>query len=418
MTKIFCGLDFGTSNSTVSVVEDHRPWLIPLEGNHLTIPSALFFSFEEDKTYFGRHAIADYVEGAEGRLMRALKSVLGTPLMEETTQVKNRSLSFLEILGTFIGHLKNKTEANIGAPLTQAVFGRPVHFVDGNPTADAKAQNQLETVARAQGFKTIDFQFEPISAALTYEQQVTEEKLALIVDIGGGTSDFSIVRVSPERAKAADRKNDILANAGVHLGGTDFDKQLSMAKVMPQLGYQTPNINGKQVLPASYYFDLATWQRINNLYKKNMAPELRRLHQSAKYPHLIERLIALVEDRQGHTLAGKVEDVKMGLTHTDTSHINLGFLKPPLDIDITKQEFEAAINEATHRIAATAQQTLTMASLTPQSIQAVFLTGGSTQIPLIKQTILSLFPSADIIQGDMFGSVGLGLALDAKRKFS
>ena len=199
----YCGLDFGTSNSTLGMVDGAgHPRLVGLESGQYTIPSVLFFGFEDDSLYFGREAVAEYVTGADGRLMRSLKSVLGTSLIGDTTRVKARRYGFLEILGIFIAELKRRAEAELGGPVDTVVCGRPVHFVDDDPVADAAAQDQLEGAVRAQGFRHVDFQFEPIAAALDYERQVTLERLALIVDLGGGTSDFSVVRVSPERAKA------------------------------------------------------------------------------------------------------------------------------------------------------------------------------------------------------------------------
>ena len=158
---------------------------------------------------------------------------------------------------------------------------------------------------RARGFSDIAFQFEPIAAALDYERSVAREELALIVDMGGGTSDFSVVRVSPERARAADRSGDILANRGIHIGGTDFDRLLSIGHVMPELGYLTPTKDGKRNLPAGYFVDLATWQRINLLYTPKARIDLRQLRQEAARPDLVERLIAIVDQRWGHSLAGR-----------------------------------------------------------------------------------------------------------------
>ena len=307
MRPISGGIDFGTSNSTVGIMAGERPRLVPLEGTHVTLPSAVFFNFEDDRTYFGRRAIEDYAAHTEGRLLRALKSVLGTSLIREKTRVKARSMAFADILGSFLGHLKTRLDEAAGQPVTRAVLGRPVHFVDDDEVADRQAESELEAVARAQGFDEIAFQFEPIAAALDYEQSVRREELALIVDIGGGTSDFSIVRVSPERAMAADRKADILANAGVHIGGTDFDRLLSVAKVMPELGYMSATKDGKRNLPVSYFFDLATWQRINLLYSNKAMTDLRQIRYEAARPDLVGRMIDIVAHRQGHALAGKVE---------------------------------------------------------------------------------------------------------------
>ncbi len=170
------------------------------------------------------------------------------------------------------------------ARVDSVVCGRPVHFVDDDPVADAAAQKQLEGAVRAQGFKHVEFQFEPIAAALDYERQVTGERLALIVDLGGGTSDFSVVRVSPERARAKDRSGDILSTAGVHIGGTDFDRLLSMSKVMPELGLGTRTLDGKRHLPVAPYYDLSTWHRINRLYTAQALRELRSTEREAQAP--------------------------------------------------------------------------------------------------------------------------------------
>jgi len=417
MRPVSGGIDFGTSNSTVGIVENGKPRLVALEGRNVTLPSAVFFNFEDGHIYYGRRAIDDYTQHVEGRLMRALKSVLGTSLIREKTRIKARSITFSEILGGFVGHLKHRLEEARGSEVDHVVLGRPVHFVDEDEAADAEAQNELEKVARGQGFRHIAFQFEPIAAALDYEQGVDREELALIADIGGGTSDFSIVRVSPERAKAADRKQDILANAGVHVGGTDFDRLLSVARVMPELGYMTPTKDGKRNLPISYFFDLATWQRINLLYSNKAMSDLRQIRYEAAQPHLVERMIDIVEHRQGHALAGKVEAAKIALTGEGAATIDLALTDERLEVPVTAAELDAAIGTAVRRIGDTVTQTIRDAGLKPRQIDTVFLTGGSTAVTAVRQQILSALPAARVVDGDMFGSVGLGLALDAERKF-
>lgn len=417
MRPAFGGIDFGTSNSTVGVIENGRPRLVALEGDSVTLPSAIFFNFEDNQTALGRRAIGEYTDGAEGRLMRALKSVLGSSLVHEKTRIKARSIAFTDIIGMFVGHLKDRLETHVGEPVDNVVLGRPVQFVDDNPEADAAAQSELEKAARAQGFKHIDFQFEPIAAALDYERTVSKEELALIVDMGGGTSDFSIVRVSPERAASGDRKADILANRGVHIGGTDFDRLLSIAHVMPELGYLTPTKDGKRNLPAGYFVDLATWQRINLLYTPKAKLDLRQIRFEAQRPDLIDRLIEVVDQRFGHALATKVEKAKIELTDADQATIEVALPGARFDASLTRQGLEDTIRGAVERVTATVADTLAEAQVAAKDITAVFLTGGSTAIPLARQSILALVPGAKIVQGDAFGSVGLGLALDAQRKF-
>ncbi|MDF2982494.1 MAG: YegD, partial [Devosia sp.] len=157
MARTHCGMDFGTSNSTLAAAGGNMaPRLLPLEDGKPTIPSAIFFSFEEDRTFFGRQAVSEYVTGADGRLMRSIKSVLGTSLFNDTTRVKRDALKFSEILGRFIAELKRRSEASLGHEIEDIVCGRPVRFVDDDDKADAEAQRQLEGAVRAQGFRHIE----------------------------------------------------------------------------------------------------------------------------------------------------------------------------------------------------------------------------------------------------------------------
>ncbi|AZO56536.1 MAG: Hsp70 family protein [Mesorhizobium sp.] len=417
MHQAFGGIDFGTSNSTVGVIRNGRARLVPLEGEQPTLPSAVFFNFEDGHTYFGRRAIGDYTDSIEGRLMRSLKSVLGSSLAHEKTRIKARQIGFIDIIGLFIGHLKTRLEEDAGSVVESVVLGRPVQFVDDDAQADAKAQGELEKAARAQGFKHIAFQFEPIAAALDYEQKVRREELALIIDMGGGTSDFSIVRVSPERSRSTDRKDDILASRGIHIGGTDFDRLLSIAHVMPQLGYLSATKDGKRNLPASYFIDLATWQRINLVYTAKAMTHLRQIRYEAVRADLVDRFIHIVEHRYGHALAALVERAKIELTDNSSAEVAVRLPDAAFAAGITRDGLEATIARDIERVTETVAQTIRDAQVKPSDITAVFLTGGSTAIPLARREILSLVPQASVMEGDMFGSVGLGLALDAQRKF-
>lgn len=418
MQSAFGGIDFGTSNSTVGVIRNGQARLVALEGEQPTLPSAVFFNFEDGYTYFGRRAISDYTDSIEGRLMRSLKSVLGSSLANEKTRIKARQIGFIDIVGLFIDHLKKRLEEDAGGPVENVVLGRPVQFVDDDAAADAKAQGELEKAARAQGFRHIAFQFEPIAAALDYEQKVAREELALIVDMGGGTSDFSIVRVSPERARSTDRKADILANRGIHIGGTDFDRLLSIAHVMPELGYLTRTKDQKRNLPAAYFIDLATWQRINLVYTARAMSDLRQIRYEAERADLVDRFIHVVEHRYGHAMAGLVERAKIALTDQSSAEVKVSLPGARFAAEITRAGLEETIAGDIERVAATVEQTIADAGIAASAITAVFLTGGSTAIPLAKRRILSLAPQASVIEGDMFGSVGLGLALDAQRKYA
>jgi hypothetical chaperone protein len=413
-----CGLDFGTSNSTLAAIgPGGAPFMLPLEAAQKTVPSALFFDFSADEVLIGRAAQAAYMTGADGRLMRALKSILGSSLADEKIRIKSRLLPFVDIIGLFIAELKRRGEAAAGAPLARVVAGRPVHFVDDDTAADQLAQRQLEVAIRAQGFQEIAFQFEPIAAALDYEQQIAGEELGLVIDLGGGTSDFSIVRVSPDRARAADRHGDILATAGVHIGGTDFDRLLSLARVMPRLGYRTETADGKRPLPSGPYYDLATWHRINQLYTPQMLAELRSTAREAADPARAADMLSIVAHREGHRLAAAVEAAKIDLTDAETASVSFSGEEVSLSVTIGRAQLARALERSIDRIAATIEETLRGAGLAAGRVDTLILTGGSTRIPAIMARLHMLFPEARFVETDAFGSVGLGLALDAKRKF-
>jgi hypothetical chaperone protein len=292
-----------------------------------------------------------------------------------------------------------------------------VRFVDDDDAADAEAQRQLESAVRAQGYRHVEFQFEPIAAALDYEQQVTREELGLVADIGGGTSDFTVIRVSPERARAKDRKADILATAGVHIGGTDFDRLLSLKKVMPLMGYGTETADGKRPLPSAPYYDLATWHRINRLYNAKVMAELRSTQQEARFPDLVAMLVALVEDRQGHRLAGRVEETKIALSEAAQAQFRFVTRDVRLETPIALEELDAALATANESIAKAIGRTLVAAGIGGERIDTLILTGGSTRVPAVARMLRGLFPRARAVETDAFGSVGLGLSIDAARRF-
>lgn len=411
-----CGLDFGTSNSTFGITMEGHSRLLPLEEGKTTLPSVVFFNADENHTCFGRQALAEYLEGYEGRLMRALKSILGTSLIDGRTEVHGHALPFRQLLTDFIGELKTRGEHAAKQSFDQAVFGRPVHFVDDDAVADKMAQNTLAEIAHAVGFKHVEFQFEPIAAAFNYEATVPSEELVLVVDIGGGTSDFSLVRLSPERASKVDRRSDILANAGVHIGGTDFDRALNLASVMPLLGFKSLLTNGAEV-PSGLYFNLATWHTINSVYARGVLPSLQDIFRNAQEKNKIERLIRLINLRAGHWLALQVEEAKIALSSMTETQLNLDHLAQDLYPIITRDTFAQAIDPLVQKVEFTLDDLMRQANIRSTEVDTVFFTGGACGVPLLRARLAAHMPQAQHVEGDLFGSIGMGLALDAKRKF-
>ncbi|CAO3353021.1 Hsp70 family protein [Azospirillum palustre] len=412
-----CGLDFGTSNTTLGVQDADGFRLLALDGARTTLPTAVFFDFEHDRTTIGQAAIDGYVSGVEGRLMRSIKSMLGTDLIDADTALRKGRISFRAVIGTFLDLVKKRAEDALGGELGDVVVGRPVHFVDGDPAGDAAAEEALGRIAQAAGFRNVSFQFEPIAAALDYEQQVAGEELALIADIGGGTSDFSVVRIGPERRGKADRAGDILANDGIRVGGTDFDRDLSLATAMPELGLGSAMKRAGLLAPKSIYFDLATWSKINFLYTAKAMAELERLQRDSAEPEKIGRLIGVVEHRQGHALAMAVERTKIALSDHEATQLALDWGDGELALAVDRQALNRATGSLAARIGTRIRDCLADAGVTADRIDAVFLTGGSTLLPQVRAAILAEAPGARVVEGNIFGSVGLGLTVEALRRY-
>ncbi|MBN8506282.1 MAG: Hsp70 family protein, partial [Burkholderiales bacterium] len=246
--------------------------LLPLEGAELTMPTAVFYFAEgpHDRDgpprAFGRAALQAYVSGQDGRLMRSMKSLLGSELMQRATDVGGgRQAAYADVLAGYLKRLKRQAEAQLGGPLRRVVLGRPVYFVDDDPERDSQAEAQLRACAQAVGFEEIAFQFEPIAAAFDHEQHLQAEQLVLVADLGGGTCDFSLVRVGPALAAKADRRDDVLAHHGIHIAGTDFDRHIELAGILGEFGFRSTTDSGRE-MPSGLFFDLATWHLINTCY--------------------------------------------------------------------------------------------------------------------------------------------------------
>lgn len=413
----YTAIDFGTSNSAVCIGNGAQRALAPLEQGRDTMPTAVFFNAEERSIVFGRQAIGEYQAGFGGRLMRSLKSLLGSDLLTETTLINGKAVAYREIIGHFLGQLKTVAEAHHGAAIERVVLGRPVHFVDDNLERDRLAESTLAEIARDVGFSDVHFQYEPIAAALDYESALNKEVLVLVVDIGGGTSDFSLIRLSPERARQLDRSADVLANSGIHIAGTDFDQQLSLAAVMPCLGLGTVSDSGKPV-PAHTYFELATWHRINFLYSPRALSEAQTLRPFFSDPTLHGRLLRVLRDREGHRIAGLVEDAKVAVADSGSTAIDLAFIEAGLTAAVDHVLLDQAIRAAVGRIAETAVATVRDAGVEPGQVGAVYFTGGSTGIRALREQIAAAFPGSEMVMGDKFSSVARGLGVYAEKLFA
>lgn len=420
MTQYVAGIDFGTTNSSAAISDGKVVQMVDVENGKDTIPTTLFFPEKSNQVYYGRDAQERYTSGdVSGRFMRSMKRVLGTSLMKGGTVINGKSMRFDAIVGYFVKYLKQKIDKAAGQDVENVVMGRPVHFRDNDPEGDKRAEQELEKIALAAGFKQVAFQYEPIAAAFAHEQDITSDKLAFVVDIGGGTSDFTVIKLSPDRKFNFDRTSDVLANTGIRIGGNDFDKALSMRSFMPCFGLGTKykSYDKNISLPTAPFISLSTWSSVNDVYNYKTLNMVKGYVVWGLEPEKTKRLYEIIENRLGHQNLDYVENTKIALSSVKEYDIKLDFLSDTPTIHTDRVLFEKAIEQDVQRIETSVQECLKNAKVKNTDIELVILTGGSTEIPYISRIMQSYFPNAKLSSGNKMASVGLGLAYDAMRRF-
>ncbi|MCA2013990.1 Hsp70 family protein [Cereibacter sphaeroides] len=402
-------IDFGTSNSAAAVLDGDRIRRIPIEAGSDTLPTAVFFPADRGAMRIGAAASEALIAGKEGRYMRALKSVLGLPLFHESRLIAGKRRTLADIVTSFLRLLRERAEAETGQRFTRALSGRPVHFHSDHPERDAKAEADLRACYLAAGFESVDFLPEPEAAALASHGLGGAEGTGIIVDIGGGTSDFSVYR-------SRQGKPQILASHGIRLGGTDFDHAVSMSHAMPLLGLgsELRRTMGEGLLPVprAPYVELSTWATIPFLY----SPETRRLAadmtRMAVEPDRLQRFQEVIEEELGHVLAFAVERGKIEANHPDgAGRISLAEVEPGLSAPIDATSLNTALAQYRADLHAAARQTLDAAGIEPGAVDDVILVGGSSLMRMVEEEMRALCPGAQIRKAEAFTAVVDGLAL-------
>ncbi|MDD2846680.1 MAG: heat-shock protein, partial [Rhodoferax sp.] len=232
----------------------------------------------------------------------------------------------------------------------------------------------------------------------------------LVVDIGGGTSDFTVVRLGPQRRQQTDRASDILATTGVHIGGTDFDQKLSLEQVMPLLGYRHRGPQQREV-PSRIFFDLSTWHLINWLYQSRALTQARALRSNYTDPSLHERLMKVLNHRQGHHLAHELEQAKIRCSQSKAgTTVDLSFIERGCSVQLTPTDMHEHLAGLLQRVVACARDCVQRANLKPGQLDAIYLTGGSSALQPFQHALQAEFPGVTLVEGDLFGGVATGLA--------
>jgi len=407
------GIDFGTSNSAAGILLNGRPHLIEIEPGLNTIPTSVFFDFATREMQIGSVANRALIEGREGRYMRGLKSILGTSLMRERRQMLGEPITFMDIVARFLARVKARAESACHQPFNHAVSGRPVHFHSGDPGRDAQALADLSECYAMAGFTSVRFLFEPEAAAIANGSLAAGIDIGLIVDIGGGTSDFSLFASDASAAHGI----RIIASNGVRVGGTNFDKSISFEHVMPLFG-RGADIRkdmgpGLLTAPNAIYEELASWEKIPFLY----TPETRRgvhdLRRLAVTPQLFDRLAEVLAHELGHEVAFAVERGKIAANKAGDAgaRIDLRMVESQLSAGLSSNDMATSLARHAAQIHDCALETLALAGLQAGQVTRVIFVGGSSLMAVVEATMRGIFPDATLAYRDAFTGVVDGLAI-------
>jgi hypothetical chaperone protein len=426
------GLDFGTTNSSVAaMVADGDIQLAQFPAGADVTASFRLLYFERDArrhvhSYAGPSAIAHYLspqdslDSGTGRLVQSLKSYLPSRSLTGT-EVFGRRYTLEDLLARILRELRTGAEAAFGSPVHQAVVGRPVRFVGSNAEAeDDFAVERLREACQRAGFTDVHFEYEPVGAACAYESTLDHEELVLIGDFGGGTSDFSLLRVGPSPRQGD--KGRLLGNSGVGLAGDAFDAKLVRHLVSPALGEGSLERSGTKLLPAVpawIYANLERWHYLSFLRTRNVTEILKGARARALEPAKIEALQALIEYDLGFQLHAAVQQLKYALSQQQQAQFQFDAAESGLRlrIPVTRAEFEGWIEEELSLIAGAVDSLLTHAGVSPAAVDRVFLTGGTSFVPAVERIFSSRFPPERITRGEAFTAVAHGLALRAQQMF-
>jgi hypothetical chaperone protein len=401
MDTFIYGIDFGTSNSAVTIWNATTRTLVRdprIAGVDATL---LYFPATTARTapVIGNAAKLRYVEDEmRGRFFQAIKTILPFSSFTETV-INNQSFQIEELIALFLRNLKARADAVTGQDVKRVVMGRPAVF-SADPAEDQLAETRLHRAAVLSGFKEIHFQYEPIAAAFAYESRITKPERVLVGDFGGGTSDFTVVQLDPARQGLTDRMTDILATGGLPIAGNKYDA--------------TYDSWGKQIeVPDSLYRTICQWDQIVFLRNAKKMDLLWRLTGLSSDPAAFERFQALIRENQGFALFQVIEAAKIELTAKVTAPLKFSHPRIPIDLRLTRSEFEKNSADLTDAITGYLDTFLAESNISPANIETVFLTGGTSLLHKLRQEFITRFGQEKIRDGQEFTSVADGLALSA-----
>lgn len=431
--EVFFGIDFGTTNSAVAMLQPGKQVQLArfsFRGEDMPACRSVLY-FEQQTTargqrrvhsWSGTEAIERYLDAEEkGRLIQSLKSHLASRSLRGT-EVFGRRHRLEELITRIASDLRKRAEEQFMRPVRRATVGRPVRFVGAeSEDEDEFAVSRLRDAFMAAGFEQVEFELEPVGAAFAHEATLDRDELILIGDFGGGTSDFSLLRVGPEVRRRGRRPEDLLGNSGVGLAGDAFDARLVRKLVSPALGSNSEARSLNKILPAVpawIYTHLEHWHYLSFLRTNNVREILKSASLRALEPEKIEALIAVIEGDLGYELHQSVQRVKYELSHSEHAEFAFrdgaaGASRVDLRIPVTRTQFESWIAEDLAAIEHSLDALLRSAGMNSRQVDRVFLTGGTSFVPAVRRIFIDRFGQERIRGGNEFTSVAQGLAMRA-----
>jgi hypothetical chaperone protein len=418
------GLDFGTTNSSIARIAENGE----VELARFSLAGALTESFRSllylerqkigerstIKSWAGPEGIERYLEADDkGRLIQSLKSFLSSRSLQ-TTEIFGRRFQLEELVANVIRDIRTAAEKQFGAPIRRAVVGRPVRFVGAETDADDDfALSRLKIALQKAGFEEVEFEFEPVAAAFYYESTLDHDEQILIGDFGGGTSDFSLLRVGPSARKTRHGQRVVLGNEGLPLAGDAFDAKIIRHLVSPALGAGSLlNSHGKMLpVPSWVYFKLERWHHLSFLRSRETLNMLQSVMTQAVESEKIKALLYLINHDLGFYLHRAVQKTKVGLSHNESAPFMFHDGDVELNGQVTRAQFESWIAEELAGVEQRVDALLQKTAIHPKEIDRVFLTGGSSFVPAVRRIFERRFGAVKIRTGDEFTSVARGLAM-------
>ncbi len=413
--SITYAIDFGTSNSLLAYSQNGKaksPLIMDSKNTDPTIFRSLMYFSRGGGAKFGQSAIDTYIEeSGEGRFIRSIKKYLPSKSFQGT-QINSRIYKIEELIGCFLKEVKSRADIYFDRDIKNVVLGRPARF-SIDDSSDQLAQDRLETAAKEAGFKNIEFFSEPLAAAYSYRSELDSEKLVLVVDLGGGTSDFTVIKIgSKDRGK-----EDVLSLGGVSVAGDMLDGCIMANRVAPYFGsqvkYQFPMSNNTLSMPAALKINLSSPADITLMSRSSIMPflnDVRKCKMTRDDKDRLDLLFNLIDENLGFSLFEKIELSKKLICEKGSGEFLFNDLDLHIKENITNKEFEEYTSSKIDTIFSTLDEVIKMAQVNYEDIDLICCTGGTSKVPSIKKGLLSRFGSEKIQSFKNFHSVIQGLA--------